>query len=270
MNRALPLLLTVAIMWNGCLPAALGAGDARSDTAVAAGLAYLARQQGEDGAFSRDEQRLPDTAAALLAYLSAGYVPDVGRYGRTVRRAVEVLLAAPAPGGASAPRMRAQAMLALAMIEGFTVEPDAQQRQRLNAAIAAAVGALVAAQAPSGAWSSAAGQAADFSTTRWALLALSAARTIGIAVPEAAVRRAVAYLGGEQPPSLVAENAFFLTLAASTSADQRVRTTQRLLDRQQPDAAWPTDDATSTPIQATAFSLMTFTSRLHNLKTIRE
>jgi hypothetical protein len=269
MKRALPLLLIVAMVWNGCLPAALGAGDVRSDTAVAAGLAYLARQQGEDGAFSRDDHRLPDTAAAVLAFLSGGYVPDVGRYGLTVRRAVEVLLSAPQRGAIDELGVSARAIITLAMIEASTVEPDPHQRRRLSAAIAVSVAALVAAQRPTGGWTDRNGSSDDPSATRWAALALSAARAIGLAGADEALARA-ASLGRptSQPAPTAAQDGYFLLLDPATPPEIRLRTTQRLLDRQSPDGSWAAGNPADSTITATAISLLMLTSNLHFLKSI--
>jgi hypothetical protein len=272
MKRVLCSMLALAILIDAsaAAPAVAAPGDARSDQAVVAGLAYLARQQADDGAFSRDAQRLPDTAAALLAFLSAGHVPDLGRYGLTVRRALELLLSS-SPDGRYGPDFRAHAIVTLALIEASTVEPDPHQRQRLTNAISAAINLLTSAQAPAGGWADSGDSSADRSSTRWALLTLSAAREIGIEVPEPTFERGNAFLRGlPNAPVRTAEDAWFQILASTGSLDVRVRNTQRLLDQQQPDGSWPADDAIRTSTQATALSLMTFTSRLHNLKTIRE
>ena len=61
-------------------------------SAIDAGLAFLASQQNTDGSFQPAGTKLQTSALALLAYLSAGDMPDSGRYGDAVRRGAEFLL----------------------------------------------------------------------------------------------------------------------------------------------------------------------------------
>ncbi|MEQ9409188.1 MAG: terpene cyclase/mutase family protein [Fuerstiella sp.] len=65
----------------------------RVEQAVDKGLDWLAGQQTEDGRFPSDEIAQPAvTALAVMAFLSRGHLPDQGRYGQTITRAIDFVL----------------------------------------------------------------------------------------------------------------------------------------------------------------------------------
>ena len=76
------------------LSAALPAGEwSRVETAVDRGLAWLAAQQEKDGRFpSLDSAQPAVTSLAVMAFLSRGHMPDEGRYGATISRAIDFVL----------------------------------------------------------------------------------------------------------------------------------------------------------------------------------
>src|SRR5215211_2523956 len=104
-----PLLLILAL-----LPAVGASGQARApeeglspelDVRLTRGLAYLARQQQADGSFQNNESgdpknpkfsgaKVPLTGLSLMAFLSAGRMPDTGRHGQVVRNAIDYLVKA--------------------------------------------------------------------------------------------------------------------------------------------------------------------------------
>ena len=85
------------------LPAAsvLAEGDwevtPASERALQKGLAWLARNQGAEGNWKSNNLGLVGMGA--LAFLSAGYLPDRGRYGNTVRRALGYVIKNAKPSG---------------------------------------------------------------------------------------------------------------------------------------------------------------------------
>lgn len=76
------------------LSLALPPGEwSRVETAVDKGLEWLANQQAGDGRFPSNEIAQPAvTAMAVMAFLSRGHLPDQGRYGGQISRAIDFVL----------------------------------------------------------------------------------------------------------------------------------------------------------------------------------
>ena len=76
------------------LSSALPPGEwSRVETAVDRALAWLASQQAEDGRFPSTEAAQPAvTSFAVMAFLSRGHMPDEGRYGKNISRAIDFVL----------------------------------------------------------------------------------------------------------------------------------------------------------------------------------
>ena len=76
------------------LSAALPPGEwDRVEAGVDKGLEWLSSQQAEDGRFPSDEIAQPAvTSMAIMAFLSRGHMPDQGRYGRQISRAIDFVL----------------------------------------------------------------------------------------------------------------------------------------------------------------------------------
>jgi len=77
------------------LSSALSAGDwARVETSIDRGLEWLAGQQQDDGRFPSEDSIQPAiTSMAVMAFLSRGHIPDQGRYGAILSRAIDFVLA---------------------------------------------------------------------------------------------------------------------------------------------------------------------------------
>jgi hypothetical protein len=176
------------------------------DASVERGLAFLARQQAANGSFGGEKQpRAALTGLALMAFLSAGHTPDEGKYGLTVREAVDWLSAQVPPDGSvgrtDGSRMYGQAVVALALAEAYGVEPQAQRRADLRNALVKLVKVILDAQAAekpaafAGGWRYEPDSAdADLSLTAWNVLALRAARNVGVEVRPEAFARAAAFV----------------------------------------------------------------------------
>lgn len=170
------------------------------------GLAFLARQQAGNGSFGGEKQpRAALTGLALMAFLSAGHTPDEGKYGLTVREAVDWLAAQVPPDGyvgrTDGSRMYGQAVVALALAEAYGVEPEPQRRADIGNALARLVKVILDAQSAekpaafAGGWRYDPDSAdADLSLTVWNVLALRAARNVGVEVRPEAFARAAAFV----------------------------------------------------------------------------
>jgi hypothetical protein len=178
--------------------------------AIDQGLRYLVRLQREDGSWSCDVGHKvndsyvvskPDvphvgvTGLAILAFLAAGHVPGRGPYGEVVDRAVGFLLAnvREVDGYVSAHESRmyehAFATLALAEVYGMSREPE------LRAKLQKAVEFTFRCQNEIGGWRYQPFTVdADMSVTVCQVVALRAARNVGIKVPQETIDRALRYV----------------------------------------------------------------------------
>lgn len=77
------------------LSSALPAGDwTRVEASIDKSLEWMAKQQAEDGRFPSDDAFQPAiTSMAVMSFLSRGHVPDQGRYGAQISKAIDFVLA---------------------------------------------------------------------------------------------------------------------------------------------------------------------------------
>ncbi|MBN1419179.1 MAG: terpene cyclase/mutase family protein [Planctomycetes bacterium] len=193
---------------------AVHGGDGVSEAAVAKGLEWLARHQDESGfwdpaGFDRhcvDRPRCDGeglaacregtTALALLAFLGArGDLPD-SPYAIVTRRAIGALRASQSPDGCVGPKldhyMYNHAIGALAFAEAVALGGHENLREPATRAIRYSARA----QQPGGGWDYTEEMTGrdDLSVTGWQVMALAAAHTAGIDVPDGMVRSLGAYL----------------------------------------------------------------------------
>lgn len=199
-------LAMVSILLACASPQAIAAErEPRTENAIAAALEWLAKQQVADGSFNSDEPRIVTTSTVLVAFLSAGQVQDLGRYGVIVRRSVDFLLKTSLDAGGvkkvDQSGMYGQAIFTIALAEAYATEPDPQQRTKIKAAVERSVGVILRAQDvakgedDAGGWSNdPASTQSDLSMTVWNLFALRSARNIGIRVRGEAFDRGVGYI----------------------------------------------------------------------------
>lgn len=192
-----------------------------AQAAIDRGLAFLARAQLDDGAFTSDRPgggaAAGIAAQAGLALLAGGHHPGRGRYARTVSRVVDYLLACaagPAPGflaSADAQRagpgeVRKQAMYShgfgcvfLSEVSGTL--PDPARQRRVHAAVEQAVAYTVRTQGADGGWKyTPRPPYSDVSVTAAQLMALRAARNAGAYVRREVVDAGVGFLRSCQQP----------------------------------------------------------------------
>ncbi len=177
--------------------------------AVDRGLAWLASNQNSDGSWSADigfklNQGYQATAAdkphvgvtslACMAFLAGGNLPGRGKYGPVVERGLNFVLSCVQDDGyvtKSGTRMYDHAFATLFLAEVYGMTHKAEVRDRLQKA----VDFIVASQNADGAWRYEPYAAeSDMSIVVCQVVALRAARNIGIRVPKSVVDRAARYV----------------------------------------------------------------------------
>jgi len=179
------------------------------EAAVDKGLAWLARTQSPDGSWvakigyklnngynytADDKGHLGVTALSGMAFLAGGHLPGRGKYGPNVERALDFVLANVQEDGYvtyGGSRMydHAFATLFLAEICGMTHREEVRKR------LQKAVDFIVRSQNEQGGWRyEPYATESDMSIVVCQVIALRAARNIGIRVPKATVDRAARYV----------------------------------------------------------------------------
>ena len=173
------------------------------------GLAWLALQQQADGSFRADvgykledgyrswndnAKHLGGTAIVGMAFLAGGHTPDRGPYGKVVSRALDFVLSHSREDGYltnNETRMYSHAFATLFLAEacGMVERPD------LRATLQRAVNLIVSSQNKEGGWRYQPHvDDADMSVAACQVMALRAARNIGLSVPAATIDRAIQYV----------------------------------------------------------------------------
>lgn len=138
------------------------------------------------------------TALAGMAFLSGGHLPDRGKYGKVVKKAVDYILGRVTASGLiqdARSRMYGHAFATLFLAEVYGMSREKEIKKGLEKA----VHIIVDCQNEHGAWRyNPFSKAADLSVTVCQLQALRAARNIGIEVPRTTVQKAVAYVKASQ------------------------------------------------------------------------
>ncbi|MFT5285902.1 MAG: hypothetical protein ACI8TQ_002070 [Planctomycetota bacterium] len=178
------------------------------DAAVKKGLAWLAKNQSEDGSwyaaigyklntdyeYTKKAGHVGVTSLACMAFLAGGYLPGRGTYGEAVERGLNFVLSCTKEDGYitwSDTRMysHAFATLFLAEVYGMTHREDVRHR------LQKAVDIIVDCQNSEGGWRyEPFAPESDMSIVVCQVLALRAARNIGIRVPKSTVDRAAQYV----------------------------------------------------------------------------
>jgi prenyltransferase/squalene oxidase-like repeat protein len=177
--------------------------------AVERGLAWLAHSQAEDGSWvakigyklnndydytSSDRGHVGVTALACMAFLAGGHLPGRGEYGSVVDRGLDFVLSCVQEDGyithaGSRMYSHAFATLFLAEVCGMTERPDVRSKLQL------AVDFIVHSQNAEGGWRyEPYAVESDMSIVVCQVLALRAARNIGIRVPKAVIDKAARYV----------------------------------------------------------------------------
>ena len=183
-----------------------GGGNDASERAVALGLAWLAKQQKQDGGWAYEQgkhtdERAAATGMALLPFLAAGVThkptkdAELSKYKDTVNRGLEFLKKLCPPGGPTAGRMStnmyAQAIGALPLCEAYGMTKDPALRPHAQAAI----NYIQRAQGPNGSWGYSPGNNGDTSIVGWQVQALQAAKlSKDLIVDDRVIKKGIAFL----------------------------------------------------------------------------
>jgi hypothetical protein len=184
----------------------------QSREAAQRSLAYLAKTQRPDGGWTCDIGYKRDTAYAVTkekadhvgvtalagtAFLAGGHLPGRGKWGRVVSRALDNVLTHVgddgyiSSGGALGTRMYSHAFATLFLAEVYGMTPRTDVRARLQRA----VDFTVRCQNAQGGWRYLPfDMFSDMSVTVCQIMALRAARNVGMRVPRENIDRAVRYV----------------------------------------------------------------------------
>ncbi|HRX84707.1 MAG TPA: terpene cyclase/mutase family protein [Phycisphaerae bacterium] len=177
-----------------------------TDAAIDRGLAWLARNQGRDGAWRNRSgygtYPVAMSALAGLAFLSAGNTTTQGKYAPNVDRVTEFLLNCRTSSGliarmdeADGRPMYGHGFATLFLAELYGMTEDADRQAQIRAALEGAVELTARSQSPLGGWIYMPdGGSDEGSVTITQLQALRACRNAGIAVPKETIDRALKYL----------------------------------------------------------------------------
>ncbi len=166
-----------------------------SDQALHRGLDWLAANQGPDGNWQSNDLGLVSMGA--LAFMSAGYAPGRGKYGKHVQRALDYVVNNAKPSGklniSHAQRdmyNHGLATFVLGQAHGMTTRPD----KRLNTVLDRALRLISNTQAEDGGWDYRAGRQArghDLSIAVMQAKALRSAMDSGLEVPPEVIDAAI-------------------------------------------------------------------------------
>ncbi|MGL4555467.1 MAG: prenyltransferase/squalene oxidase repeat-containing protein [Gemmataceae bacterium] len=190
--------------------ASKGMMNARTEAAVARGLAYLRSHSDRDGAFGTGGYRgnVAVTALAGMAFMCSGAQPGRGPYGRVVQDAIRFILGKENVTGrnpgflhnpAASPHgpMYGHGFATLFLSEAYGMVHDRLLREELRTKLRLAIGLILTAQRRNGegAWRYEPSSAdADLSVTICQIMAMRSARNAGIGIPKKAVDLCTAYV----------------------------------------------------------------------------
>jgi hypothetical protein len=152
-------------------------------------LAYLASKQRPDGGWA-DNNAV--NGLALLAFLGRGHVPGRGPYKDVLEKGKKFVLSKQQPTGfLGFGSMYEHGLATLALAEMYGMDPDPE----LEAKLRLAVDLIIKCQSPAGGWRySPAPVDQDLSVTVMQIVALRAANNAEVPVPEATIKKAIAYV----------------------------------------------------------------------------
>ncbi|HXT61205.1 MAG TPA: prenyltransferase/squalene oxidase repeat-containing protein [Pirellulales bacterium] len=172
--------------------------------AIDLGLAFLARQQHDDGSFGSGGYSRNVAVCGLsgMAFMSGGSTPGRGPYGGQVARCVDFILDnaqdsgfIDVPGSSSHGPMYGHGFATLFLAEAYGMSQRADIREKL----AKAVDLIVNTQNGEGGWRyQPVRHEADLSVTVCEVMALRAARNAGLFVPKETIDKSVEYVKRSQ------------------------------------------------------------------------
>jgi len=174
-------------------PAACRAADGdkeitpESEAAVERGLEWLARNQGDAGNWESNDLGL--VALGALAFLSAGHLPDRGKYGDNVRRALDYIVANAKPSGLlniSNQEMYNHGLAVFVLTQAYGITQD----RRVGEALDRGIKLIIDVQCEDGGW--------DYKAVR-----LKNGHDLSLVVMQAKALRGAMDIGLEIPPNVI-------------------------------------------------------------------
>ncbi len=168
----------------------------QSRAAVERGLDWLAAQQQSDGGFGDSGGGTAYTAVSAIALMSAGHLPNRGKYGQHVARAVDYIINKAQPSGllcgdGTSGAMYHHGFAALLLGEVYGMTGD----ERVKEPLRRAVRLIEQSQNSEGGWRyNPVPIQADVSVTICQVMALRAARDAGVKVEKRVIDDAVEYV----------------------------------------------------------------------------
>ena len=190
------VIMTAAALCGGGGRAEELAVTPELERCVSRGLEFLARTQKDDGSWPDSYGTYSGVVGlAMLAFLAHGDLPDEGKYGRVIRRAVDYILSRQQANGLLGgsrgdSSMYSHGFATLALGEVYGVIKD----DRVGPALKRATDLIITSQNALGGWRYSVGSTdADTTVSGAQAMALRAAANAGIEVPVSTVKRVVAY-----------------------------------------------------------------------------
>ena len=192
-KRIITLWVVFVLALGSAWPAVCHAADGDneitpgSEAAVERGLEWLAKNQGEAGNWESNDLGL--VALGALAFLSAGHLPDRGKYGDNVRRAIDYVIANAKPSGLlniSNQDMYNHGLAVFVLTQAYGISPD----RRVGEALDRGIKLIVDVQCEDGGW--------DYKAVR-----LQRGHDLSLAVMQAKALRGAMDIGLEIPPNVI-------------------------------------------------------------------
>jgi hypothetical protein len=191
-----------------------GAADSmitsEAQRAIEGGLEYLFKNQLNDGSWGGDRQykgNVAVTSLCGLAFMAGGHQPGRGNYGKAVEKAIDFVLSKEAkdpdrtpgflhnPSGSPFGPMYSHGFATLFLAEAYGMIPKKESQKRLREALERAVKLIVDTQNNEGGWRYEPKKSqADISVTICQIMALRAARNVGVHVPKDTVINCTKYV----------------------------------------------------------------------------
>ena len=194
--------------------------DERVDKAIERALAHFAGKQEANGSFDQGSGAYPGmTGLAAMTFLSKGYLPGQGKYGDTLNRAIDWVLAKAeengmtgllSGGGGGQMYSHGICTLFLTEVSGMV---DRERQKKIDEVLPKAVQVILTSE-HGGGWSYVPGgigdgldkkdwekgSTGDLSISGWQLMSLRGARLNGAQIPPGAIRAAVKYVLNHSDP----------------------------------------------------------------------
>lgn len=212
-----------------------GKSDPQTEEAIDLGLAFLARNQLQNGRWSLSQFAQIDgqpamtsdtaaTALSILAFQGAGYNHQQYKYQQVVRNGLQFMLSNQAEsgdlymdqGGHAAIRLYSHAMATLALCEAYGMTQDPDLRDQVQKAL----DFIVAAQhSERGGWRYVPGKESDTSVTGWMLMALESGRRANLNIPDKTFDKVRDWLEKSADPDI--QHLYRYNPFADTTEEQR-------------------------------------------------